>query len=119
MPALQQIEEQGTANGRNEPQIDEQGTAEVSSEECSAGVHFRSHCCGSLFVRLVLRLVEESQEKRKLYGMLTQESSVLSISPPYFTFLRFLVRQSAVQFVNLRFLVLLFPLLRKSERDIP
>ena len=55
---------------------------------------------------------EETNRRRKKYGVLTQ-------NPPYFTFLRFLVRQSAVQFVNLRFLVLPFPLLRKSEREIP
>ncbi|MHB9079046.1 MAG: hypothetical protein ACYC3X_16325, partial [Pirellulaceae bacterium] len=55
---------------------------------------------------------EETNRRRKKYGMLAQ-------NPPYFTFLRFLVRQSAVQFVNLRFLVLPFPLLRKSECEIP
>ena len=55
---------------------------------------------------------EESNRRRKKYGVLTQNR-------PYFTFLRFLVRQSAVRFVNLRFLVLQFAVLRKSGRDIP
>ena len=55
---------------------------------------------------------EESNRRRKKYGVLTQ-------NPPNFTFLRFLVRQSAVRFVNLRFLVLQSAFLRKSERDIP
>ncbi|MHB9078728.1 MAG: hypothetical protein ACYC3X_14710, partial [Pirellulaceae bacterium] len=55
---------------------------------------------------------EETIRRRMKYGMLAQNS-------PYFILLRFLVRQSAVQFVNLLFLVLPFPLLRKSEREIP
>ncbi|MHB8973333.1 MAG: hypothetical protein ACYC3X_24465 [Pirellulaceae bacterium] len=56
--------------------------------------------------------MEETNRRRMKYGMLAQDS-------PYFILLRFLVRQSAVQFVNLLFLVLPFPLLRQIERDIP
>jgi hypothetical protein len=55
---------------------------------------------------------EESNRRGKKYGVLTQ-------IPLHFPFLRFLVRQSAVRFVNLRFLVLPSTFRRRRELAIP